>query len=1275
MAATKPETGKSLAALTAAALCLPGMSAKAAIVSNNIFSNVGYGHYQESSNRISVDVYHADALAPITDRLELSFSFDRDTYSGASPAYSLPATMSNQPKNSLGQKTLADIVSSASPVTSAAMLTTMGLSDFQAFQDAKNTLQAAVNETDMQLKAQIAINYQDNIAKEIASMNEFNLSTIDPVTNNATTISMSSLLANAVANANAAPQNPICDQQNPICSQALTNQAVIDRYYIKQEAIFDSGLEAASASLIAAQDNLSAWQAQNPLPSELIPTTTDTSVSRTINFSTYYRSAYEGDANLADIEGCITSHGCYAEEFKDSQGNSLGQMVFGAVSFNGSEHIHRGPGLDPGSHFSLTSLSDSDGVYIRAANGASFSLKSMLIDSSFNASNPMYGANPTTDSLGNIQPQVGATTPGPNEKWQIFGFSTAVNPNLSSTDGYNSPNLVASQTVANGFSGVLTLNSAFQNVKSVWIHYFGYPGIPTNGILYEMDIGNIVVGNSSAANSWINYSNNAQATINNLQNTYNDLLQSITAGNGQSVIGQLIRDRNDAISSLKSQYDTVVSQYGAASSDNAAALSSVIQTINDLAHQAGVAAYRQVIDTAIPIGTPTVQHFMTMPLETRTQPQFSARYYWDSTTMGISGGLSDEPDFLSNFGSVNVSHELNDKLTTISGSYGISSNSIYRSTSMMSMAGMAGMDSPAYGPTQYPVLNANSLYNSFSTSVSQVLSKNTLFQSSINYTHQNGYLSNPYKDVYIRGIITPEQYYAMSVDNAATDWSSITNLEVVGIELFREKRPSQRNIWSFSNQVNHFMPELEATLHFDYRFYIDDWGIDSHTFSMKWFQSLPGGFIVTPSIRYYSQSQADFFAPYFLSPRADGFYSSDYRLSAFGDLSGGIAISKIFAKGIKLDASFEYVTHSGNLKLGGGGVGTYADFDYYIAHVNMNVDLSAKFFSGVGEHAMHHHHHGAPLPAGVMFGHMMSQQDAMMVGYRFMYSGQSGGMLNGSSSVSDPTVVSKACNNVDGGCLYKPASMNMNMHMLNIMYAPVDWLNLMVMPQLVSMDMTMSQSLTGFEDPVMAMNGMKMTSNNIGDTSVTALVKVLDKEGHHVHAGVGMSAPTGSIQQMTGDISQSYGMQTGSGTWDFKPSLTYTGQKSDWGWGAQFSGIKRLGRNKNGYAFGDVFEATGWGSYQVLDWLSASVRGVYTMQGSIQGQTSLPHLTSSTVDYPANYGGRFVDVGFGLNASFHQGQFTNHSLSVEWLQPVSTNFNGYQLDRIGALSVSWNYSF
>jgi hypothetical protein len=39
------------------------------------------------------------------------------------------------------------------------------------------------------------------------------------------------------------------------------------------------------------------------------------------------------------------------------------------------------------------------------------------------------------------------------------------------------------------------------------------------------------------------------------------------------------------------------------------------------------------------------------------------------------------------------------------------------------------------------------------------------------------------------------------------------------------------------------------------------------------------------------------------------------------------------------------------------------------------------------------------------------------------------------------------------------------------------------------------------------------------------------------------------------------------------------------------------------------------------------------------------------------------------------GDFAGNRFSVEWLQPVCMNVNGYQLDRDGTLAFTWNYGF
>lgn len=455
-------------------------------------------------------------------------------------------------------------------------------------------------------------------------------------------------------------------------------------------------------------------------------------------------------------------------------------------------------------------------------------------------------------------------------------------------------------------------------------------------------------------------------------------------------------------------------------------------------------------------------------------------------------------------------------------------------------------------------------------------------------------------------------------------------------------------------------------------------------------------------------------------------YSSDHRLSGYGTLSGGITIAKQFAKGLTLETGFEYYTHQGGLKIGGGGEGSYADFDYWLANAALKVNLDALALGHGGDsgHAGHHHHHShaAHAPAGVMFDHMLPA-GGFMAGYRYMWSSQSGNMLNGTGAVNDAAVVGGGCIGPNSlGCFLTPDSMTMSMHMLDLMYAPTDWLTLMLMPQFVDMEMGMRQlagaptatnGIAGTDGHIAHHTQNSHETGGIGDLGMYALFKVFDNGTHHLHATAGLSAPTGDVNlqlRRTHTVDggyYDYGMQLGSGTWDFKPSVTYTGHADAFSWGAQASGTVRMeSKNDSGYRLGDIFQGTVWGGYNLNNWLTASVRGVYTVQGSIQGQytgsaggqfvdrteniTKVDENGEETVtetqvpssilkfgpnDHPQNYGGRFWDVGFGLSAMVPSGDFAGNTLSVEWLQPVHTDFNGYQLDRDGALSATWSVMF
>ncbi|MFZ8957334.1 MAG: DUF3570 domain-containing protein, partial [Pseudohongiellaceae bacterium] len=106
----------------------------------------------------------------------------------------------------------------------------------------------------------------------------------------------------------------------------------------------------------------------------------------------------------------------------------------------------------------------------------------------------------------------------------------------------------------------------------------------------------------------------------------------------------------------------------------------------------------------------------------------------------------------------------------------------------------------------------------------------------------------------------------------------------------QDSRPDGKTQIAFSNSLRYFFIKADGALQSDYRYYRDDFGIRSHTLDLSWFQNVTRSFKIVPMLRYYSQSAADFYTNIddFLKPLSES-QSSDYRLSAFGAVSGGLS--------------------------------------------------------------------------------------------------------------------------------------------------------------------------------------------------------------------------------------------------------------------------------------------------------------------------------------------------------------------------------------------------
>jgi len=76
-----------------------------------------------------------------------------------------------------------------------------------------------------------------------------------------------------------------------------------------------------------------------------------------------------------------------------------------------------------------------------------------------------------------------------------------------------------------------------------------------------------------------------------------------------------------------------------------------------------------------------------------------------------------------------------------------------------------------------------------------------------------------------------------------------------------ERLPDARTKIALGGRLNWYLSE-RFVLRTSYRYYFDDWGINSHTATVELPIKLSDKFTIYPSYRYYNQTAADYFAPY-----------------------------------------------------------------------------------------------------------------------------------------------------------------------------------------------------------------------------------------------------------------------------------------------------------------------------------------------------------------------------------------------------------------------------
>jgi len=323
-------------------------------------------------------------------------------------------------------------------------------------------------------------------------------------------------------------------------------------------------------------------------------------------------------------------------------------------------------------------------------------------------------------------------------------------------------------------------------------------------------------------------------------------------------------------------------------------------------------------------------------------------------------------------------------------------------------------------------------------------------------------------------------------------------------------------------------------------------------------------------------------------------------------------------------------------------------------------------------------------PIGVMGDHTHAQGE-WMLSYRYMNMAMKGHRA-GTESLSSEEVF-------EAGYEVAATKMDMQMHMLGAMYGVNDRVTLMGMLSYVRKDMELvaaaSSSHHGHSSHHAQMMGHSdeashsghsnhhgHSSEGWGDFQFGAMFDLGSFSSkfaqcrHRWHFNALVSLPTADVSHQENANFLPYGMQSGSGTWDLKPTLTYLGQSDSFSWGAQFGAIIRLDENESGFRYGDQFSATTWLARPITGSISLSGRLSYRSEEAIEGLYNGSHGMGAPPLRTANYGGEFIEASVGLN--FY---FAGHRFALEFTTPLEQDLNGVGMERDYSLSCGWQKAF
>jgi hypothetical protein len=209
-----------------------------------------------------------------------------------------------------------------------------------------------------------------------------------------------------------------------------------------------------------------------------------------------------------------------------------------------------------------------------------------------------------------------------------------------------------------------------------------------------------------------------------------------------------------------------------------------------------------------------------------------------------------------------------------------------------------------YNPNQFS-FHQNKNRNSYALSFSflQIINKRMQGSVFLDVLYQQGLLSTPYQRI----------YFADKADSYINEFQLADDIE---------RLPDTRFKLPIGARLNYYVNE-KIVVRTYYRFYSDNWGIQSHTASIEIPYKILERFTIFPIYRLSAQQASNYFAPYEQHVSTEKHYTSDYDLSTFKAHQYGFGVNytdiftgaKIWKFGFKnMDFRYNHYNRSDGLK-------------------------------------------------------------------------------------------------------------------------------------------------------------------------------------------------------------------------------------------------------------------------------------------------------------------------------------------------------------------------